>query len=309
MGKKTTRQHFVPQTYLKNFAHERKNGQFYLYFKNPNLLGNGGTGCNNTINLCVEGGLYDLPGELTDEERTIVDRFYNDAYETGWTSVYEKLVNENVTVITPEDRRLIIGMVSSLYFRNRSWNVFLNQVKADIIERGYRLATELGSDSFEMLGEVVIIKGRSIELIKKEYLERDKPGIILSGVRATINLLRRRIDSDGIEVMKIVNPNEHFLTSDNPVTVRDPDNQHIIPSNPSNFLSLPIDHKHTLLLIPERPTQDLDKIYRSKATDLSIFAWNVQTFGEADRFLMGSEAGLKSFAETINRINKKASAR
>jgi hypothetical protein len=61
-----------------------------------------------------------------------------------------------------------------------------------------------------MFGEIVNIKGRSTEQIKKEYLEKDKPGIVLNGVRAAIYLLRRRIDSDGIEVMELLIPRSIF---------------------------------------------------------------------------------------------------
>jgi hypothetical protein len=299
------RHHFVPITYLKNFAFERKAGEFSIHFKKKEVLENGGTGCTNIRNLCVESKLYSLPG-LTSEEQLIVETFYNDAYEKGWTSVYEKLVDEKVVTITPEDRRLIIGMVSSLYFRNRKWNVFLTNMKADIIERGYEMSKHVGSDSFVMFGEEIVIKNRTLEEIKSDQLEKDKPAIVLGGVRSTINLLRRRLDSDGIEVMKINDSKEYFLTSDNPVTVRDPNNGPIVPADPSNFLSLPIDHKHTLLLIPERPSQDLDKIYRSKASFYSTLAWNVETFAGADRFIMGSEEGLKSFSGMVMRMNTKA---
>jgi hypothetical protein len=179
-------------------------------------------------------------------------------------------------------------------------------MKADVIERGFEMSKQAGSNSFVMFGEEIVIKDRTVEDIKKEQLEKDKPSIILSGVRAAINLLRQRLDSDGIELMKIADPKENFLTSDNPVTVRDPNNERVVPANPSNFLSLPIDYTHTLLLIPERPLQDLDKIYRSKASFYSTLAWNFGTLKGADRFIMGSEDGLRSFSSTVIRINKVA---
>jgi hypothetical protein len=305
MAKEPKRQHFVPITYLKNFAFERKPGEFSVHFKKKDVFQNGGTGCTNVRNLCVEGKIYNLPG-LSSEEETIIETFYSDAYEVGWTSVYKKLIDKEISMVTSEDRRLIIGMASSLYFRNRLWNVFLNKVKADIIERGYEMSKQSGSDSFVMFGEEVVVKGRTLEEIKKEHFERDKASIVLTGVRATINLLKRRLDSDGIEVMKITDVDQHFVTSDNAVTVRDPDNEAVIPANPSNYLSLPIDHKHTLLLIPDRPIEDLNMINRSSASYYSTLAWNFGTLQGADKFVIGSAEALKSLSNIVSRINSKA---
>jgi hypothetical protein len=303
MGKKTTRQHFVPRTYLRTFAHERKKDQFFLHHKHPKLIENGGTSCTNIINLCVEGGLYDLPGsKLTEEQRTMVDSFYKDAYEDYWPSAYAKLVDESITTISTEDRRQIIGMVSSLYFRNRLWNVFINNSMGDIIERGYGMVKNVGKDSFDMFGETVTITGRTVEEIKNDHQERDRVSMVLKGAKSTIDLLRKRLTSDGIQIVKLNDPTQYFLTSDCPVSVRDPGGGHTRPSNPENFMCLPLDHKHLLQLIPGVPLQGLNKIFREISNE--AFIWNIQTFEFADRFLMGSEEGLKSFAAMITRLKK-----
>jgi hypothetical protein len=137
--------------------------------------------------------------------------------------------------------------------------------------------------------------------------EKDKPEFVVAQTRAAIKLLRLRFDSDGIEIMKIQRTDDYFITSDRPVAPRDPDNQRIVPMNPKNFISLPVDHKHLLLLIPERPTQNLDKIYRSDASDIDLFVWNTQQFGLAHKYLMGSEIGLQQYCDTVKRVNSKRS--
>ena len=172
MGKKS-RQHFVPRTYLKNFAQEIDR-KFFVHTKTPKVIDNGGTGFRNISHICTEWDLYDLPGQLSDDERKVVDTFYKDAYEEHWTSVYTKLVDEDVSTITQEDRRVIIGMVSSMFFRNRLWNVFHDRVMGDSIERGYMLTKEAGGERFVLFGEDVVITGRTVDEIKKEFQEKDK---------------------------------------------------------------------------------------------------------------------------------------
>jgi hypothetical protein len=305
MSAKTHRDHFVPQTYLEKFAHERKTGQFHVYRKDPKVLENGGTGCPNIRNLCVEGGLYDLniPG-LTDEERRIVDTFYEQAYENGWNSVYEKLVDEKVETVTGEDRRLILGMVCSLFFRNRSWLVEAGKMTKEIITRGYESSKQNNKDHFFLESEKIMIKDKTLDEVVKEQIEIGKPILIKVAASASINLLKKRLDSDAIHVVKNHDHQESYLTSDRPVVMMDPNSQHLRPGNPSNFLVLPIDHTHVIELIPDCPTDYLTQIQRGRDTPMMIFFKNSQQYKQSDNHLMGSEKGLKFFVDTFNLVNR-----
>src|SRR5687767_8320583 len=112
-------QHYVPQTYLKRFAVKKKD-QFFLHrlctpeFKETDIKS------INIKNLCVQNRLYTLPG-TTIQEKMLVEDFYSDAYERHYDGVYKKLIDETISKITDEDRRVIIGMVVSLFYRNPFW--------------------------------------------------------------------------------------------------------------------------------------------------------------------------------------------
>lgn len=204
-----------------------------------------------------------------------------------------------------EDRRLIIGMVCSLFFRNLSWKRFYDQFMGETIQKVYDLSVASGQEVFVFEGEDVSKKGKTADQIKNEMWIRDKPGFIVTQTLASIKLLKLRLESDGIVVMKIQNLKQQFITSDRLVALRDPEDQRLIPINPKNFISLPLDQKHMLMLIPERPKQNLLEVYRNNASDVDPFVWNTQQHGLAHKYLMGSETGLQQYSDMVRRVNSK----
>lgn len=296
-------QHYVPQTYLKRFAVMKKD-QFFLHrlctpeFKETDIKS------INIKNLCVQNRLYTLPG-TTIQEKMLVEDFYSDVYERHYDGVYKKLIDETVSKITDEDRRVIIGMVVSLFYRNPFWHDFHNKIMADMFERAFRLSKENGKDYFIWNDEEISIKGKTVDDLKREYKQDTHPTLVITQARAAIKLLKLRLDYDGISITKVKSPGYEYLTSDRPVNIMDTNGRHIIPMNPLNFFTLPIDSKHKLSLLPECHSENRYKIMRF-VTDgnMETFSHNVQLASKADRFIMGSEAGLKNFAEIIEKMPK-----
>jgi hypothetical protein len=115
------RHHYVPATYLKRFGFEKYKDQFYLHRIPKNSITEAEINCSNVKKICVISNLYTLPGANA-QERMLVEDFYSDTYERHYSKVYKKLIDENVTDISDEDRRVIIGMIVSLFYRNPFWN-------------------------------------------------------------------------------------------------------------------------------------------------------------------------------------------
>ena len=315
MSKEPTNQHFVPQVYLRKFSFKKRKDDF-IYTLDCRQVETGEIKEKNIKEICAEKGLYDLPGKLTDAERFFVDNFYKSEYENNWNGVYNKLVDEKVTTITTLDRRVIIGMVLSLFFRNIKWIAKLDFQTSFIIEQGYKVCTQYGKDRFVMTEidgkkEIIVVKGKTLSEVKQDYLERHKEELVIKGMKSTINLLKNRKDSDGIVIEKLRDPSEHFITSDNPVYLFDPDGiKPVNPENPKNFLVVPIDHEHYLELIPERPKQSILDVVRNPSSKLVIGKIKMSSFGknallasEADQFLLGSKGGLKDYCSTVTWIN------
>ncbi|CAN5451586.1 hypothetical protein BH10BAC2_BH10BAC2_33800 [soil metagenome] len=297
--------HYVPQAYLKHFGFEKEKNQFFVHrLRMPEMLE---TDIKDTHvkNVCVQNKLYTLPG-ATPQERNLVEDFYSDAYEKHYDSIYKKLVDATVDDINDENRRVIIGMVVSLFYRNPYWHDFHNKIISDMFERAFYLSKQNGKDSFFWNDEEISIKGKTVEEMKKEYNEENRPLLVITQTQAAINLLKLRLDSDGINITKTTDGNHQYLTSDRPVNIMDPDNKQLIPMNPLNFLTLPIDSNHLLSLIPGcHPTMRY-KIIRDKSENFYLMlAHNIKHAQKANNFLFGSEVGLKTFARLMQKLKNK----
>jgi Protein of unknown function (DUF4238) len=296
------RHHYVPQTYLQNFSFKKSKDIFQLHWLPVGILKENKISSSNIKNLCVVSKLYTLPGN-TVEGKMLIEDFYNDAYERGYQSVYKKMTDEAVTDITDEDRRLIIGMAVSLFYRNPFWLNSHTDFIGDMFSRAFELSKANGHDSFYWDNEEISIKGKTVDDLKREYREEARPNLIIEQVQAAINLLKLRINSDGINITRIKNPAFEFLTSDRPVNIINPDKGHIIPMDPLNFLTMPIDSKHQLSLLPQCHPGNKYKILRD-STDgfIDSFTHNAQQAMAADKFLFGSEQGLKSFVKLMEKV-------
>jgi Protein of unknown function (DUF4238) len=296
--------HYVPKTYLKHFGFEKGKNQFFVHsLRIPEMLETNIKDIH-VKNVCVQNKLYTLPA-ATAQERNLVEDFYSDAYEKHYDKIYQKLVDETVENISDEDRRVIIGMVVSLFYRNPYWHDFHNKIISDMFERAFYLSKQNGNDSFFWNEEEISIKGKTIEEMKKEYNEENRPLLVITQTQAAINLLKLRLDSDGINITKTTNGTHQYLTSDRPVDIMDPDNKQLIPMNPLNFLTLPIDSNHLLSLIPDcHPTMRY-KIIRDKSEDFYLMlTHNIRQARKADNFLFGSEVGLKTFVRLMQKLKK-----
>ena len=113
------RQHYVPRAYLKHFSKERSNEYFINTLpikdcKESNI------GKTNIINVCVEKGLYTLPGNSV-QERMFIEQFYSDKIESQYDRIYQILTDPNKKTVTPKERELIISTVVTMLYRTTKW--------------------------------------------------------------------------------------------------------------------------------------------------------------------------------------------
>src|SRR5690554_4832104 len=113
------RQHFVPRTYLKHFA-EQSGDEYSIHVLPTEATEIEKIFNTNIKNVALERHLYTLPGE-TVEQQMAVEKLYSENFETHYDSIYEILTNANKTEITPEERKLIISTVVTMYYRTTKW--------------------------------------------------------------------------------------------------------------------------------------------------------------------------------------------
>lgn len=112
----TKLQHYVPRTYLKNFADEKKKGEFYFHALPIADSSEEKIFETNIMRACAQNYIYTLLGN-TKEERLLLENFYNENYESNYTAMYNLLVDPGKTKLSSDERNLIISTMVTMLFR------------------------------------------------------------------------------------------------------------------------------------------------------------------------------------------------
>lgn len=286
--------HYVPRVYLEKFA--KPQGDEYYICALEKLTGK--IFNPNTKNICVETDLYLLDGS-TEDERQMIEKLYNELFESGYSKIHEILVDDRRDTITMEERYDIISFVVSMFYRNTVWNKGYNKLIDQTLAKAYHLSKANGKDSFFFGQQEVSISGKSLEDLQKENRNKDRQMIALNGVQRIFELTRMRVIND---VVTIVKTEDLMVTSDNPVSFRG-ENAKVrpIPIDPNNTLSLPIDDYHLLQLRPWGDKLDNNLTMLGRMPEFSFVSGivaetnNQFQYQQAERFLLGTEIAIKGF--------------
>jgi hypothetical protein len=297
-NQETKRQHFVPRVYLKYFSSESK-GEFFI-----NALPKASPTSDkifqpNIKNIALEKDLYTLPGD-TQEERMLIETFYSENFEKHYDNVYQILTDPNKNSVTAEERRLILSTVTTMFYRTTKWINSYNEFMKREIHEMFALAKQAGTNFFVFEKEKILIEGKTEEQLLNEFKLENKPSQVITQLQAALKLIEVRSQRDGISVIKLDDGKENeFITSDNPVSYYRVGVNEIIPFDPMNILSVPLDKKHILMLMPYGDAQTNKMIFRRTETAMTSFSQkltaNYSQWNNSEKFIFGTENGLKGY--------------
>ena len=290
----TRRMHYVPKVYLDKFA-EQRGDEYYICALEKQT---GNIFNPNTENICVKKDLYLLEGS-TKNERQLIEKLYHELFEDGYNNIHKILIDDSRDSITMAERYDIISFVVSMFYRNNVWNAGYNNLMDETLSKAYRLSKANEKDSFSFGEQEVSIAGKSLEELQKENRDKDRQMIALNAIQRIFELTRMRVIND---VVTIVKTEDLIVTSDNPVSFRG-ENVGVrpIPIDPNNTLSLPIDVCHLLQLRPWGDKLDNNLTMLGRMSEFSIVSEvvaetnNQFQYNQAERFLLGTEDGIKGF--------------
>ena len=293
----TVDQHFVPRTYMKHFSVQRDKNYFIHAAQVP-YTDNDPFWEINIKKICFEKHLYTLPG-ATVEERMLLERIYSDVFETDYNRLYEMLTDNKKIKITPAEREFTISTVISMYYRTTNWNRFAYSFMDDIIERGYYMAKQSPHDHFMLEDRKISIANKTVEELKEEHRQETKTLIALNQLRHIMKLTHIRSIADGLMITRLTSDTDEFLTSDNPVECNNIQQGYIMPIDPTNTFSLPLDSKHHLTIIPNEHPEWRTIIRRNEydhsCSMLPMLGLNRGQEQNAQKFLLGSQLGLMNY--------------
>lgn len=289
-SQETKRQHFVPRVYLKNFA--KKDGDTWL-IDSVNKENPSHHFSDNIDNVCVKKNLYTLTGG-TEEERQAIENFYQNI-ETKYYRVYSKLVDSNVREIEDEEKQVIIAFLTTLLFRNLSWVERYNEFVERSFNKAYALCKQHGKKKFNYFGKQISFENKNFEEVLNEHLTSIKEGQVSVQVDVALRLSQIRA-KDEFFVTELGEENSNFITSDNPVVIQSENKGHIMPFDPENILSLPLNNKFFLYLMPSNISPiktETNYIARDRKTDLLCrteeLTANFLQIRNTNRFLLGEK--------------------
>ena len=289
-NQETKRQHFVPRVYLKNFA--KKYGDKWL-IDSVNMEDPSHHFSGNIDDVCVKKNFYTLTGG-TEKERQAIENFYQDI-ETKYDSVYSKLVDTNIREIEDEEKQIIIAFLTTLLFRNLSWVERYNEFVERSFRKAYALCNQHGKKKFNYLGKQISFENQDFEEVLDEHLTSIKDGQVSVQVDVALRLSQLRAE-DEFFVTELGEENSNFVTSDNPVVIQSESKGYVMPFDPENILSLPLNNKFLLYLMPSSISPIKIKpnyIARDQKTDLLCrteeLTANFLQIRNTNRFLLGEK--------------------
>ncbi|MES2764219.1 MAG: DUF4238 domain-containing protein [Bacteroidota bacterium] len=308
MTTEVKRQHYVPRTYLRNFATEQAGGEYYIHalpIDNPEKerifeL--------NITNVCLARHLYTLPGE-TAHERMLLETFYSTELEQHYQRLYQILIDPDKIEITPKERELIISTVVTMFYRTTLWINQHNEFAKRTLTLLYETCKQTNKDYFISEGEKISIAGKTLEEIITENKIESRPMQVLTQLETAFKLIQQRMQTDGIMVTKLLDDNCEFITSDNPVLVQSINGGRTTPFDPKNLIKVPLDKKHMLLLMPYAEKDTMHRIIRHNETgvvcNVKTLTSNSSQFTNSERFVLGAESSLNIYLDTKTSYERK----
>jgi Protein of unknown function (DUF4238) len=294
----TERQHFIPRTYLKQFADKKDSGHYNVMALPVNDLRVGAIIERNSKSICYEKHIYTLPG-ATVEEKMLVETFYSEALESKYQDVYTLLTNPAKNELSAAERELVVSTVATMLYRVPIWRNQNTDVMRRVFGMAIQATNQTGQENLEIEGDAYVIEGKTADQLIKEYLANNKARQIVAQLNIALKLVTLRMQRDNVYIYKLEDGDQQFLTSDNPVVLQNLNGLPIAPFNPSNIIKLPLDPKHYLMLMPNNNQDNLHRIQRQNATGgfsrREELISNTEQMQQASEFIIGSTASLTRF--------------
>jgi len=299
--KETKRQHFVPQTYLRNFSIERKKNQYQIFAAPKTNMEE--IFPSNIENVCVHKDLYTLPGE-TEDERMLIEKFYGDAYESEYNKMYEILTDDSARKISSDDSAFIISSMITMFFRTTRIMVEHNEIMYRSFESIVQLCKQTGKEYFMFEDEKIMLNGRNAEQLLIDHKKESRVPQVITQLDVALRLIQTR-KNDSIQVIKIKKNGPEYITSDNPVTLYNIESRHVAPFDPKNIISMPLNGQYKVVLLPYENPGFISRISHDDNMSYSEVLTNgYEQLGSSEKFVLGTENGLKEFIEIKKRTDK-----
>lgn len=254
----------------------------------------------STKDICVKKDLYTIPTK-NDDHKFAIENFYADKIDGVYPEVYKILTDDTITEINFDTRMKIINTVLSLYFRTPKFlnlhNQLVEQITKDI--SNYKSDDEVVKA--DIFGQKVEFKKRELEESIKKIKEQNRISFLFGHLEIYEKFVMYKL-KDGIGVMKLVD-DSLFITSDNPVIIRDGYNlKNIFDSK--NIIHLPLNEKYLLTLTPKSESSLEGTFHRIEGTLWNSLTVNSDIEKYSENWILGSKKSLEKHLNDQKKFNE-----
>ena len=285
------KQHFLPKSYLKNFANVQGNKAFVevMNVKSGQIIYP-----VSTKKICFSKDIYTLP-DVDDNNKYFLEHFYANNIDGVYPEVYRMLTDPRFITITEDQRDKILHTCLSFYFRNIRFLNDKNDKLDSLIDR-FTANTE-SSDSAKIFiqfgGRQYNFHKGEIDYIRKKAMVDNRMDFILEHVQDWKNFVGFK-NSSQITVCKILG-DVKLITSDNPVRIEGDQNRTFNLFDPRNSIQLPLDQEHLLWISPNEKDVDRNKIYHQVRDKWFALTSNYIMSQDASEWIISKKGFIKMY--------------
>ncbi|WP_316819242.1 DUF4238 domain-containing protein [Pedobacter nyackensis] len=281
---KPKRHHYIPKSYLKNFA-LNQDSKFFVEAKlthegkiKPELI--------STVDMCVGKNLYTIPN-VEGDDKYAIERYYAKEIDEIYPDIYELLVNNEISELTEDQRRKVILTTMSLFFRTPKFLNLNAKYLDEILE--YAVANHMDSngevkfknDTYDLNFHI-----SSIAEIREELAIQNKLDFLTNHMNDLHDFVEYKMQA-GMMVVNITSDID-LITSDNPVIMRSHVGNEFNLFDPTNIIHIPIDNKHYLMIAPNTEGALRDQVFRAVHCDVMFaLTTNLQVEQNAESWIFG----------------------
>jgi hypothetical protein len=277
------RQHFIPKSYLKNFAYTENE----KYFVEAKLKAEDKPkdGLISIRSICVDKNIYTIPN-TEGSDKYEIERYYATEIDNIYPDIYRLLTDKNHTIITAEERRLIILTTMSLFFRTPKFLNY-NEKRIDTIldhlvskhqNSKEKINIQFNNDRLEFFAD-------EVETVRKELYVKNKQHFLTQHLKDLHDFVEFKIDA-GLMVMTIEDGID-LITSDNPVYMHSNVNHRFNIFDPTNIIQVHLDNKHYLIIYPNTEEVLTDRVFRGVQDYRAALTANLQVDRNAEDWIIG----------------------
>ncbi|MEI6823594.1 MAG: DUF4238 domain-containing protein [Bacteroidota bacterium] len=274
-SKEKKHHHFVPQVYLKNFAHtiEKKGNKDHYYVSTFDKIDEREESKTDIEKICLKKKLYTIDSDKR-QERESIENLYANTIESDYPKFYNIITDEKKFNISKEERGLIILTIINLQLRNPYLLNSINDFWMHLINT-YNYPDPL--NVFTEKGKILFpFETKSIDEIITDNKKENKQFFINEHLKLTFNLVKSHfndiifVDTDKSDV--------GFITSDRPVLCNDI----------ASPFRLPINRNFMLTIMPNKENikYDISKIIRNNPF-INARTFNILQYENATRQIIG----------------------